>query len=160
MRKLRFFITLFLGLSLIINSCKNDKAGQNTETVLVRQDVDLEPEEMIKLYQSYIDSNRFEEAKQLSTTAGRNWIDKLAILINSMEQIDSTMLQTSFKSILCSEKNDTAYCNCLLVDRDGEYDQFYQLVKVEGYWKVDAPEEDPLFIDDEAIQEQIKQWQD
>lgn len=147
---------------VITLSCQNDSDGTQDQVAQVKQQVpaNLRPEQVVKYYQSHIDSNRFEMAKALSTAAGQIWIDTLANIINSSEEVDSTFLQTTFTSILCAEKNDTAYCNCVLLDQDGEYELEYTLVKVKGEWKVDAPEEDALYIDDNAFREIIEQWQD
>lgn len=154
------YIFVVLGVLFLVSSCQQDPKEDGRQTIQVKQALDLKPEQVIKFYQSHIDSNRFEMAKALSTEAGRIWIDTLASIINSSEEMDSTFLQTTFSSILCAEKNDTAYCNCILTDQDGAYEQAYILVKQSGQWKVDAPEDDGLYFDDNAIREIIEQWQD
>lgn len=142
---------------MILSACQNDSADTRGIVTQITDYPEL-PEEVIRQYQASIDSNRFEQAKLLSTVAGKNWIDTLSRIINSSgDDMDSTLLQTQFVQIDCQMKVDTAICNCLANDRDGSYEILYTLIREENKWKVDAPEEEDLWIDEELIQEMIKQ---
>jgi hypothetical protein len=108
------------------------------------------PEEVLKLYQQYIDNNQFEEAKTLSTEAGKEWLSELAAIIVD-EQPDSTILTTRFLSVNCTEKERMLICECELEDQYEKYTAEFRLVKVEGRWMVDAPEED-IIIENDIIE--------
>ena len=142
---------------MILSACQNDSAGTvNVPTQVA--DYPEQPEEVIRQYQANVDSNRFEQAKLLSTATGKIWIDTLSRIINSSgEEMDSTLLQTQFVQMDCQVKQDTAICNCLASDQDGSYEILYTLIREENKWKVDAPKEEDMWIDEELIQEMIKQ---
>ncbi len=147
---------LFLLAFLLAAACTNEPASTPPpdEAALYPQ----QPEEVIRRYQAHIDSNRFEQAKQYSTEAGKVWIDTLSkIIISSGEDLDSTLLETRFLNISCNTRQDTAFCNCLAVDQDGEYEVVYQLIRENNRWKVEAPENDDLWIDEQLIQDMIQQ---
>ena len=129
---------IYLLFSLFIISCQPDSNRPET------------PEEVLKLYQQYIDNNQFEEAKTLSTEAGKDWLSELAAIIAD-EQPDSTILSTNFLSINCTEKEDTLICECELEDQYEKYTAEFRLVKVGGNWMVDAPEED-IIIENDIIE--------
>jgi len=109
------------------------------------------PEEVLKTYQGLVDKNKLEEAKALSTEAGREWLDELAEIIAS-EQPDSTILHTTFLSTHCEGEGDTLYCQCVLEDQYERYTSDYALVKsADGRWLVDAPRDD-LQIDNDILE--------
>ncbi len=117
-------------------ACKSDK-GQG-----------LPPEEVIRQYQSFIDLNRFDDAKKLSTPAEQKRLDEEATLI-AMLPADSTVLHTVFHKIQCREiNNHLVVCDCLLEDEEaGEYEATFHLVKAHGTWLIDFPhfdEEEPV----------------
>ncbi len=149
--------TIFLFVFLLALSCTGSPSGQTptTQTDAYPQ----QPEEVIRHYQAHIDSNRFEQAKTYSTEGGKAWIDTLSkIISSSSDDLDSTLLHTSFLNIDCKIQQDTAFCNCLAVDQDGEYEVLYQLIRQDGKWKIEAPKEDELWIDEQLIQDMIQQF--
>ncbi len=142
MRQL-LFLFLLMGLSFLSACVQDSKEGKELTTTSNTEALPTEPEAIVKLYQSYVDSNRFEAAKRLSTESGKAWLDTLAQFIYAnaeQEVLDSTILQTTFKRILCNQQKDTTLCFCLLEDQDGEYKAEYQLIRADSTWKVDAPE--------------------
>ena len=108
------------------------------------------PEEVLKQYQAFIDKNKFEEARALSTPAGRQWLSELEAIISN-EQVDSTMLDTRFLSMACEGPGDTIKCSCVLEDQYERYTAAYRLIHIEGRWLVDAPEED-IIIENDVIE--------
>jgi hypothetical protein len=151
-------LSFSFGLLLLFSACQNDSSTGEGERERSVADYPEQPETVIQQYQAHIDSNRFEQAKMLSTDAGKIWIDTLSRIINSSgEELDSTLLQTKFLKIDCQIKQDTALCNCLASDQDGAYEIAYTLIRQANQWKVDAPEEDDLWIDEQLIQDMIKQ---
>ena len=105
------------------------------------------PAEVLKAYQGLVDKNQLEEAKALSTEAGRQWLQELARIVES-EQPDSTLFHTEFLAISCEGEGDTLLCQCVLEDQYERYVSDYQLVRTDGQWLVDAPQEDIQFDDD------------
>ncbi len=112
-------------------ACKSDK-GQV-----------VPPEEVIRQYQSLIDSNRFEEAKMLSTLAEQKRLDEEAAII-AMLPADSTVIRTRFLQINCHEvSNHLVVCECLMEDEEaGEFEAVFHLIKENGAWRVDVPQEE------------------
>lgn len=109
------------------------------------------PQEVLKTYQKLVDKNELEEAKALSTEAGKEWLDELAEIIAS-EQPDSTIFHTEFLATDCEGEGDTLHCRCVLEDQYERYTSDYTLVKsADGQWLVDAPQEE-LQIDDDLLE--------
>ena len=108
------------------------------------------PEEILKEYQGYVDKNRLEKAKVLSTPAGQAWLDELKAIVEE-EQPDSTLFHTEFLSVSCAGQGDTMLCQCVLEDQYERYTSDYHLVKLNGQWRVDAPQ-DEIQIDNDLIE--------
>jgi hypothetical protein len=109
------------------------------------------PEEVLQMYQQYIDKNEFNKAKTLSTPAGQEWLAELASIIED-EQPDSTILTTNFISIDCKELEGGALrCECVLEDEYEKYTAEYRLIKSDGQWLVDAPQDD-IIIENDIIE--------
>ncbi|MCB0552573.1 MAG: hypothetical protein KDD02_03395 [Phaeodactylibacter sp.] len=130
-----FFITL---LSVALGGCKNEPAPP------------VMPEDVLKQYQGYIDKNDFVAARKLSTPAGQQWLVELAKIIAS-EQADSTMLDTRFLSLHCEGQSDTLLCSCVLQDQYEKYPAEYRLIRMDGQWLVDAPQEE-IIIENDVIE--------
>jgi hypothetical protein len=126
-------------ISTIFFSCSN-----NTEAPYT-------PEEVLRLYQGYIDSNEFDDAKKFCTPAERKRLDKLARSISN-EMMDSTIFTTTFLKVNCQRDNEVVICNCLVQDEYEKYYADYALVKMDGQWLVDAPEEVIIIQPDEVDQ--------
>ncbi len=131
------FSYLFLFLSVTLAACKNEPAHPE------------KPEDVLKQYQAGIDKNDFETAGELSTPAGRQWLAELAKIIAS-EQADSTMLDTRFLSLQCEGEGDTLLCHCVLQDQYEKYPAEYRLIRLDGRWLVDAPQEE-IIIENDVI---------
>jgi hypothetical protein len=99
------------------------------------------PETVVLQYQSYYDKNQFDQAKELSTAAEQARLEDLRQIIES-EPADSTVFTTTFLKINCQEQKDTAICNCEVQDIEEPYTTEYRLVRINGQWLVDAPEEE------------------
>lgn len=108
------------------------------------------PEEILKLYQGYVDKNLLEKAKTLSTPAGQAWLNELKAIIEE-EQPDSTLFHTNFLSVDCAGEGDTLLCQCVLEDQYERYTSDYHLVKLNGQWLVDAPQ-DEIQIDNDILE--------
>ncbi len=99
------------------------------------------PEAVIRQFQAHIDKNEFAEAKALSTPRGQQRLDDLEAIIAG-ELADSTIFNTTFLEIDCQIDGDTARCLCLVQDSYEQYKSDYKLVRVNGKWLVDVPEEE------------------
>jgi len=99
----------------------------------------LPPEEVIRQYKMLIDANRYEEAKLLSTPQEQLRLEGEAELM-AMQPADSTITRTIFLKMDCKEvARDVAHCNCLMEDQEGEYEEVFKLVKIDGVWRMDVP---------------------
>lgn len=125
---MKHFLLLCLPL-LVLLSCQRKPKLPNT------------PEEVVRQYQVYYDQNQFAEAKELSTPAERQRLDDLKAIIES-EPADSTIFTTTFLSINCQTNKDTAICLCEVRDIEEPYTTEYKLIKIDGQWLIDAPEEE------------------
>lgn len=137
----RILIICFWGLViLLVSSCQPD------------QPVAESPEEVLKVYQKHFDRNEFELAKAYSTKTGQKWLDEISPLMMSDNEQNS-ILNTTFHKIDCQIEADTATCFCKLEDENELYEATYLLIKVDGIWLVDAPDEDESieYEDDEEI---------
>lgn len=131
-------LTIFV--LLLLAACQSDPPAEQRS-----------PEEVLKAYQGLVDKNKLEEAKALSTEAGKEWLDELAEIIAS-EQPDSTIFHTTFLSTHCEGEGDTLFCQCVLEDQYERYTSDYILVQsADGQWLVDAPPDD-LQIDDDLLE--------
>jgi len=110
-----------------------------------------EPEAVLKQYQGFVDKNLLEKAKMLSTPAGQDWLDELKAIVEE-EQPDSTLFHTEFLSVNCLGEGDTLRCQCVLEDQYERYTSDYHLVKLNGQWLVDAPQEE-IQIDNDILEQ-------
>jgi len=114
------------------------------------------PEEVLRLYQGYVDSNKFEDAKKFCTHSERDRLDKLALAISNEWQ-DSTIFTTTFLKVDCKEKEQRVLCHCMVQDEYEKYEADYILVKEKGKWLVDAPEE-VIIIQPEQMDEMLDEF--
>lgn len=110
-------------------------------------DPDTPPEEVVQMYQAYVDQNKFDQAAQLSTPSEQKRLQELEQMIAG--DMDSTILKTVFERIDCQVQKDTARCTCLLADQYESYTALFTLVKPSGNWLIDLPEEDEIEYDEE-----------
>ncbi len=93
-----------------------------------------EPEEVVRLWQSYIDNNRFDSARLYSTELARSYVDFLDALV----QDDSTeTTQTELRDLRCDVIGDSAICHYLIEDELGEFlPDTLILKRISGRWLV------------------------
>lgn len=120
-------------------------------------DPDTPPDEVIRMYQAYIDQNEFIKAGHLSTAAEQKRLEELAQMIAG--DMDSTILETVFQRIDCQITGNTARCTCLLEDQYEAYSSLFILTRSKGNWLVDLPEEGEIEYDEdlEAIMDSLFQ---
>ncbi len=93
-----------------------------------------EPEEVVRLWQSYIDRNRFDSARLYSTELARSYVDFLDALV----QDDSAeVTRTELREVHCVVAGDSAICSYQIEDELGEYiADTLTLKRVGGRWLV------------------------
>lgn len=123
-----FLLFCWIGL-VFLSACQREPKLPNTPETVVRQ------------YQAYYDKNEFDEAKRLSTAAEKQRLDDLRTIIES-EPADSTIFTTTFLNIKCQTNKDTAICICEVKDIEEPYTTEYKLVRLNGQWLIDAPEDE------------------
>lgn len=116
---------LLLTVLCCLSACKPDAPQQQSA------------EDTLRTYQSHVDNNRYQEAMALSTPAEQKRLAAEARLMQI--EPDSSLLNTTFLSITCTENQDTAYCACQLKDEYGTYKALYRLLKNKQTWLVDTP---------------------
>jgi hypothetical protein len=92
------------------------------------------PEEVVRLWQSYIDRNRFDSARLYSTELARSYVDFLDALV----QDDSAeVTHTELLELHCMVAGDSAVCHYRIEDELGEYlPDTLVLKRVGGRWLV------------------------
>ncbi|MCS6929195.1 MAG: hypothetical protein NZM43_06835 [Saprospiraceae bacterium] len=93
-----------------------------------------EPEEVVLLWQQYIDRNRFDSARLYSTELARSYVDFLDALV----QDDSAeVTHTYLRNLRCVVIGDSAICSYEIEDELGEYlPDTLILKRVDGRWLV------------------------
>ena len=96
------------------------------------------PEEVVRLWQSYIDHNQFDSARVYSTELARSYVD----FIDALTQGDTTAMEdTKLYHLQCHVVGDSAVCHYLI---EGEIDEKIPdtlvLRWVKGRWLVDRVE--------------------
>lgn len=115
------------------------------------------PEEVLRKYQEYVDNNQFDKASLLSTPdEGKRLNDMATMFLGELK--DSTVFQTKFLEINCDLEGDTIQCGCIMQDDYEQYEAVYQLVRLNGQWLVDAPQETE--VDEIDILEELVPSQD
>lgn len=143
------------GLAVLGVACGGNVSTDTPPTEEVVEEVPRTPEAVVRRYQAYVDSNRFELAQRLSTPRSAPLHEMMATIVADTP-MDSSLINTQFITINCEEKEDTAICTCLLRDEYEEYESAYLLVKVDGRWLVDLPEEEGDF--ELFEQEMLEEW--
>lgn len=120
------------------------------------------PEEVLRIYQAYLDQNQFEQAGALSTEAERRRLSELSLMI--ADDLEDTVFETWFESIQCTEQGDTTLCECRLRDQYEAYQETFRLIRQGGEWLVDVPIEEEVdyeseieAIMDSLLREQIEE---
>jgi hypothetical protein len=142
---------LILGfLSLLLFACQD--APKDTADAALLAPLPNTPETVVREYQACMDSNRFERAALLSTPDGKDMLNMLAEIMAG-DPPDSTIINTQILSMDCTTEVDTALCKCTLKDEDEEYQSLFRLVRINGQWLVDVPEEEDIEMSEEDFQE-------
>jgi hypothetical protein len=118
MRSVIFFCAVAIFLSLA--NCRFDKGPA--------------PDEVVRLWQDYIDRNQFDSARQLSTELARSYVD----FLDALTQGDtSETYQTQLYDLGYEIRGDSAICHFLIEGEMGErIPDTLILYKVKGHWLV------------------------
>lgn len=146
---------LILGLlSLLLFSCQDEPKDAEAEALMAP--LPNTPEAVVREYQACIDSNRFERAALLSTPEGKDMLSMLAEIMAG-DPPDSSIVNTQILSMNCTTVADTARCQCQLKDEYEAYQSLFKLIRMEGQWLVDIPEEEDIEMSEETWQEEGSQ---
>jgi hypothetical protein len=140
---MRHYISLGICLLFFMACQQQEKKGSAIPETLPNT-----PETVVRQYQALMDSNRFERAALLSTPDGQAMLNMLAEIMAG-DPPDSSIIHTNFLDLNCAVQKDTARCNCLLRDEYEEYASQFKLLKINGQWLVDIPEEDEVEMSEE-----------
>lgn len=131
---MRSILYLFFVLIFLLVACMDD-----SETT---------PQEVVKLYQTYVDQNEFDKARELSTVAEAKRLQELEQMIAA--DADSSILYTSFEQINCTEiAADTVECDCMLADQYETYSALFIVVRQDGQWLIDLPKPESVEYENE-----------
>jgi hypothetical protein len=93
-----------------------------------------EPAEVVGLWQSYIDQNKFDSARLHSTELARSYIDFLDALTSGDS---SEVFKTTLYNLKCDIQGDSAICHYLIEGELGErIPDTLILYKIKGRWLV------------------------
>lgn len=148
-----YWLSLWVLIFSIACGGQVDTTGQEADNV-VTESYPQTPEEVVRRYQAYIDSNYFAQAQQLSTVRSAPLHEMMAEIVANTPA-DSSLIHTEFLDIQCTTEQDTAVCICRLRDEYETYQSEYILVRVDGRWLVDLPEETGEV---ELDEETMEQW--
>lgn len=117
-----------------------------------------EPERVVRQYQGFIDNNRFEAAKKISTYKEGERLTRLAA--DMAKEKHDAILNTEFLDISCEEKSGIALCLCDLRDQYEDYSVVYKLVLSGSNWLIDAPDERGSGVEAQIVQELLDELYD
>ncbi|PHN04221.1 hypothetical protein [Flavilitoribacter nigricans] len=138
------FLFLTVSLAVAVTACGGEVPNEAATDTESASKIPVTPEEVVRQYQAYVDSNQFELAQSLSTSRSAPLHEMMATIVADTPS-DSSLIHTQFVSLNCDVRQDTAICNCLLRDEYEEYDSEYILIKTDGRWLVDLPDEEGDF---------------
>lgn len=142
---------LGLGVMIFLFACQQNKTTSAAEAEVLPNT----PETVVRQYQALMDSNLFDRAALLSTGEGKAMLDVLAEIMAG-DPPDSSIIHTDFLKLDCVVQVDTAHCTCLLKDEYEAYESLFKLIKINGQWLVDAPEEEDMEMSEEEWMEDAK----
>lgn len=144
--RIRLLLYILLSFPILLLSCqKGDRPATR-------------PEVVVQQYQDYIDNNRFEAARRISTAEEGRRLNQLAA--DMAKETDEAILNTRFLSIDCEEKNGIALCLCDLQDQYEEYSLVYKLVRSGNSWLMDAPNKRGGGAEAQIVQELLEELYD
>ena len=149
MASTRYILPLFF--SFLLWHCSGPSADQAISS-------GPPPETTLRQYQSFVDKNQFERAKELSTKAEGARLDQLAASLAD-DTHGASVLNTQFLKTDCQVKGRTAYCLCQLQDEYESYEALFKLVISNGAWLVDTPEGNPA-REEQIINEILQDYQE
>lgn len=150
-----FLPMLALGLVLITAACGGNVSTDTTAESAEAMKIPRTPEEVVRQYQAYVDSNQFDLAQKLSTPRSAPLHEMMATIVADTPS-DSSLIHTQFITLECNIQQDTATCNCLLRDEYEEYESEYILIRMADRWLVDLPDEESDF--ELFEQETLEEW--
>ena len=137
---------LIFGIAVFASGCGSDKvasAQQKSDNALANT-----PEAVVRQWQAFVDANRAEEAKMLSTERTKKFID------DSPKIPNEEIVETIFSNMKCREMGDRAVCVYYTTTSSDTLKILDSLdvVRENGQWKVDiiesGDEEDAEIFDD------------
>ena len=146
--KMKMFLFLLLPLLAALIACNGEPPLTNTQT----------PEEVLQMYQNFVDKNYFDKARSLCTATEKERLNDLEAILEKELQ-DSTILTTVFLKIDCQTKGKITRCDCLVKDEYEQYQAEYKLVKKGGVWLVDSPDEE-IIIESDVIQNTLEEMKE
>lgn len=127
----RNYFLLFSLMLALLSACKNEPKPAEIQQPLLPNT----PKEVTMKWQEYIDKNEYDLALPLSTDSIKSFIQSLQLA----GQIDTVQLTTTkFMQINCTEKGDSAFCDCLLQADGEQYNDRFQLIRKNGQWLMDV----------------------
>lgn len=96
------------------------------------------PEQVTEKFVKYVASGEFDKASEISTGQALQMIQ----MIKSFSQMPGATVNkkpidsVNVKSVTCEVKDNTATCNYVVLEPDGEKKGYVQLSKEDGKWKV------------------------
>lgn len=139
------FILVVVGISLlVVSGCRREKSRESS--VLIGEGAT--PEEVVRLYQGFMDKNQFEQVKLLSTEGEQARLEEVRRIVMEETQ-DSTRMNSVFLALSCTIREERASCECRIRDEYETYNTTFFLVRRGNRWLVDVPEEEILFDEEE-----------
>lgn len=138
-------VCLLLCTFLSCGNFENEKSSREKQTV--------SPEQFIRQYQKWLDTNDFENAAKYATSEEKSRLDDLKkFVFKTQETLDSSLLQTSILGISCLPEKEYTICICKMKDQFEMYDITFYLKKSNTGWLMDAPPEEAKIYQDEELQ--------
>lgn len=141
---MKISITVASALLLIFFAiaCKNgDSTSSPSLTNTTTIQLPNTPEEVVRMWESYIGQNQFDSAKLIST--GKTL--ETVVSLDSTHHIQQ-MAPSSIKilSITCQTDGDKSECDCLQEDAIGQLRCIYVLVRQNGQWYLQDATSEPV----------------
>lgn len=139
------FMVLLVGVFvLVVSGCRREKPQDSS----VFPGEGATPEEVVRLYQGFMDKNQFEQVKMLSTEGEQARLEEVRRIVMEENQ-DSTRMHSVFLALSCTTREERASCECRIRDEYETYNTTFYLVRRGNRWLVDIPEEEILFDEEE-----------
>ncbi len=144
-------LVFFCGVAvLVVPSCRRESTQESQGLIAA----DATPEEVIRLYQSFLDNNQFDQLKMLSTEKEQARLEEVRRIVMEENQ-DSTRLNSVFLAVSCQVEQESASCKCRIRDEYETYSTSFYLVRRGKRWLVDVPEEEEIRFDEEEVKNAV-----